>query len=297
MRKIVLLFCLMFVCTSIFAIEKCNSDGKQTVFDFYKAYALLMEEQCAEFERTHSEKVLLLYDKKIDGLVASYCTEALACKQHSSDLADLLTDENCIDGLAAHTLSVKFASTGDYYLVSYQTHSGYYDKDSKVIDVSFKVYTEDNGRKISRIVGKNLGDTDDYVVPKTRPLKLASLSVKDLTHKQGWILQNNSETEIVKTVSWTFSESMVNITAVLVNGETISNKYQYYVSSAEPSMFDKSCIGKQNSGSFIVMDNPENGEFWYFSVVESDSLGNGRMTLFNDMKVDLPGIGDVLDFQ
>lgn len=294
MRKVVLLFCFMFVCTSSFAIKKCNSDGKQTVFDFYKAYALLMEEQCSEFERSHSESVLLLYDKKIDEHVASYCTETLVRKQQSSDLADLLTDENCIDGLAAHTLSVKFASTGGYYLVSYQTHSDYYDKNSKVIDVSFKVYMEDDGQKISRIVGKNLGDTDDYVMPKSRPLKLACLSMKDLTCKQEWILQNNSETETVKAVSWTFSEAMVNIKAFLVNGETISNKYQYYVSSVEPSIFDKSCVGKQNSGSFIVMDNPENGEFWYFSVVE-DSLG--RITLFNDMKVDLPGIGDVSIFQ
>lgn len=197
MKKI-LLFCLVLVCTSGFALEKCSPVGKQTVFNFYKAYALLMEEQCREFERTHSEHTQLSYDKKIDELVATYCTETLARKQQSSDLADLLTDENSIDGLAAQTLSVKFADSDNSYVVSYQSHSDYYDKKSKVTNVSFNVYTADNGHKISRIVGKNLGDTDNYVMPKSRPTVLASLSMNDLTRKQVWELQDNCETETIK---------------------------------------------------------------------------------------------------
>lgn len=90
---------------------------------------------------------------------------------------------------------------------------------------------------------------------------------------------------------------MLTVTAVLVDGEQLVQKYQYYMSSVEPNKFEKSNVGKQSCGSFLVMGNPENGEYWYFSVVESDSLGSGKITLFNDMKVDLPGIGDVLNFQ
>lgn len=269
------------------------SVGVLTIRAFYEKYAFLTDEQSKAFQKSKSKDAFLAYEKQVGELARTYCTESFFHKWQTSEMADLLTDENPIDGLAAKTLTVKCA--GDHYVVSYSAHTDYFDFFSPIAKVTFEVYL-DNAGKIAKVVGNNLGDTDGYSVSgEIRPDKLASLSVADLSKgkKTSWLVSSNElSKDGLQKVSWTFSDTTLDILSVVRGKERVVGNYRYYVTANEPAKYDSQNEGNRNRGFFLVIYDTVNKDFFYFSVTEFNA-SKGMLTLFNDKKVDLPGVSTI----
>lgn len=267
--------------------------GLQTIRAFYEKYAFLTDEQSKAFRKSKSKDAFLAYEKQVGDLARTYCTESFMHKWQASEMADLLTDENPIDGLAAKTLTVKCVD--DHYVVSYSAHTDCHKTDSPIVNVTFEVYL-DNAGKIVKVVGNNLGDTDEYSVSEeARPDKLASLSVADLSKgkKMSWLVSGNElSKDGLQKVSWTFSDTTLDISSVVSGKERIVGNYRYYVTANEPTKYDSQKEGNRNRGSFLVIYDTANKDFFYFSITEFDA-SKGMLTLFNDNKVDLPGVSTI----
>ena len=297
MKHIFLIFVMTIVAIfakslSCFADSKCDSAKLQTVYTFYKKYALLTDEKCKAFQKSNPKNTSLDYDKQIAELIEQYCTESFAQKCQDNELVDLLTDENPIDGLSAKTLSVKPSDMYDHYVVSYSAHTDYYDMNSPIINASFNVYIDDDAR-INRIIGKALGDTDDYSASEeTRPEKLALLSIKDLSKSKNtfWSVSSDDVSKDgLQQVRWTFTDKALNISIFFDNKKQLIGKFMYYITAKEPTKYDAQNEGNRKQGSFLVIYDTTDKDFFYFSITEFDA-SKGTITLFNDNKVDLPGI-------
>ena len=146
MKKTILLLLILGLSISLSA-QNNDSVGVLTIRAFYEKYAFLTDEQSKAFQKSKSKDAFLAYEKQVGELARTYCTESFFHKWQTSEMADLLTDENPIDGLAAKTLTVKCA--GDHYVVSYSAHTDYYDFLSPIANVTFDVYL-DNAEKLQR---------------------------------------------------------------------------------------------------------------------------------------------------